>query len=249
MQKGHVDGRYRGLVATVVLVQGLFGPFGDERTWSRLAPHRVVAPDLLGYGEHAGTSAPVDLDAQVEHLRELLGDEPVHFAGHSVGSVIATLYAHRYPDNVAALVNVEGNFTLADAVWSAELARKPAAEAEALLTSYRADPGDWFRGTTDPYVLASARTMLAFQLASTLQATAASVVTITGAPTWEPIMREVFARTPVHLVAGQLSRQDWHVPAWALAAAASYTELPAVGHSMMFQHPEQFGDAIAALIQ
>lgn len=107
--------------------------------------------------------------------------------------------------------------------------------------------GSWrrFRGTTDPYELASARTMLAFQLASTLQATAASVVTITGAPTWE----QVFARTPVHLVAGQLSRQDWHVPAWALAAAASYTELPAVGHSMMFQHPEQFGDAIAALIQ
>lgn len=38
------------------------------------------------------------------------------------------------------LVDVEGNFTLADAFWSAELARKPAAEAEALLESYRADP-------------------------------------------------------------------------------------------------------------
>lgn len=68
-------------VTTVALVHGLFGAFGDERTWSRLAPHRVVVPDLLGYGEHADTPALVSLKAQVEHLRELLGDEPVHVVG------------------------------------------------------------------------------------------------------------------------------------------------------------------------
>jgi len=236
-------------VATVVLVHGLFGAFGDERTWSRLAEHRVVVPDLLGYGENAGSSTPVTLQAQVGQLRELLGAEPVHVVGHSVGAVIATLYAHRYPDDVLELVNVEGNFTLADAFWSAEIARKPPAEAEALLESYRADPAAWFGGRTDAYQLASAQAMLAFQPASTLQATAASVLAITGAPTWEPLVGEVFARTPVHLIAGQLSRQDWHVPAWALKVAASYTELPGVGHTMMFERPEEFGDAVAALIR
>jgi len=236
-------------VTTVVLVHGLFGAFGDEWTWSRLAAHRIVVPDLLGYGENTETSTPVTLEAQVEHLRELLGDEPVHVVGHSVGAVIATLYAYRYAEDVLGLVNVEGNFTLADAFWSAELARKPAAEAKALLESYRADPGAWFGGTTDPNQLASARSMLAFQPANTLQATAASVVAITSSPTWEPLVREVLARTRVHLVAGQLSRRGWNVPAWALNAAASYTELPGVGHAMMFERPEEFGDAIAALIR
>jgi lipase len=236
-------------VATVVLVHGLFGALGDERSWSRLAPHRVVVPDLLGYGMHAHATTPVTLHGQVEHLHELLDEEPVHLVGHSVGGVIAMLYAHRYPEDVLGVVNVEGNFTLADAFWSAELARKTAAEAEALLESYRADPGAWFGRATDAYRLASARAMLAFQPAATLQETAASVVAVTGAPSWEPLLREVFTRTPVHLVAGQLSREDWNVPGWALDAAASYTELPAVGHTMMFERPEEFGDAIASLVR
>ncbi len=125
----------------------------------------------------------------------------------------------------------------------------PAAAAETLLASYRADPGTWFGGTDDRYQVACAGAMLAFQPASTLQATAASVVAITGNSTWEPLMRKVFARTPVHLVAGCLSGRDWHVPEWALAAAASYTELPDVGHNMMFERPEEFGDAVATLIR
>lgn len=54
---------------------------------------------------------PVTIDAQVEHLRELLGPVPVHVVGHSVGGVIAALYAHRYPDDVLGMINVEGNAT------------------------------------------------------------------------------------------------------------------------------------------
>lgn len=236
-------------MATVVLVHGLFGAFGDKRMWRRLDSHRLVVPDLLGYGEHAATSQRITIEAQVKHLRALLGEEPVHMVGHSVGCVLASLYAHQYPDDVLGLVNVEGNFTLADAFWSAELARKPAAEAAALLEQARADPAAWFGGATDPYEIDSARAMLAFQPADTLQAMAASVVAITGASTWEPLLREVFARTPVHLLAGETSRADWNVPDWALQAARSYTELPGVGHMMMFQQPEAFGDAVASLVE
>lgn len=235
-------------MATVVLVHGLFGAFGDQRTWSRLTPQRIVVPDLLGYGKLASTRESIGIAAQVEHLRTLVGHERVHMVGHSVGGVIASLYAHRYPNDVLGLVNVEGNFTLADAFWSAELARKPAAEAAALLEQYRADPAAWFGGTADPYETESARAMLAFQPASTLQAMAASVVGVTGDSTWEPSLREVFARTPVHLVAGERSRADWNVPGWALQEACSYTELAGVGHAMMFQQPETFGDTLAGLV-
>jgi lipase len=120
-------------MATVVLVHGLFGAFGDQRTWERLSPHQVVVPDLLGYGEHAGTRQRITIEAQVEHLHALLGDQPLYLIGHSVGGVIASMYAHRHPEGVLALINVEGNFTLADAFWSQEMGRKTTPEASALL--------------------------------------------------------------------------------------------------------------------
>lgn len=235
-------------MSTVVLVHGLFGALGDERTWSRLNRDRLVVPDLLGYGEHADDAEQVSLEGQVRHLRALIGNEPVHLVGHSVGGVIASLYAHEHSEDVLSFVNVEGNFTLADAFWSAELAKKPASEAAALLEEYRADPAAWFGGTSDPYEIRSAGAMLAFQPASTLQAMASSVVAVTGAPSWEPLLRDLFARIPVHLVAGEHSRADWTVPHWALQAAQTYTELPGVGHAMMFQRPEAFGDSVARIL-
>lgn len=170
------------------------------------------------------------------------------YVGHSVGGVIASLYAHEHSEEVLSFVNVEGNFTLGDAFWSAELAKKPASDAAALLEEYRADPAAWFGGTPDPYEIHSARAMLAFQPASTLQAMASSVVAVTGAPSWEPLLRDLFARIPVHLVAGEHSRADWNVPPWALQTAQTYTELPGVGHPMMFQRPEAFGDLIARIL-
>jgi lipase len=236
-------------MATVVLIHGLFGAFGDQRTWSRLNRHRVLVPDLLGYGQHANTTEPVSIEAQIRHLDALVGDQPVHLVGHSVGGVIASLSAHEHPDHVLSVVNVEGNFTLSDAFWSAELAKKPASEAAALLEEYRSDPAAWFGGTSDPYEIDSARAMLAFQPARTLQAMAASVVEITGAPDWTPLLQELFADIPVHLFAGEHSRPDWNVPPWALQAAQSYTELPGVGHAMMFQRPEAFGDSLARILE
>lgn len=47
---------------------------------------------------------------------------PVDGVGHSVGGAIAMLCAHTYPDHVRRIVNVEGNFTLADAFWFYEIA-------------------------------------------------------------------------------------------------------------------------------
>jgi hypothetical protein len=93
----------------------------------------------------------------------------------------------RYPSDVPALINVEGNFSLADAFWSAELARKAPSDAEPLLAAYRDDPAAWLGGTTDPCEIECARAILAFQPASTLQATAASVLAVTAAPTLEPL--------------------------------------------------------------
>jgi lipase len=62
-------------------------------------------------------------------------------------------------------------------------------------------------------------------------------------------LQEVFARTPVHLVAGEHSRSAWNVPDWALSRARSYTEMPGVGHLMTIERPEAFGDLVAGLLE
>ena len=202
---------------------------------ARLGQAPILCPDLLGYGAEAQADpAGITINSQVDYVRaaveRAMPGRRVHLVGHSVGGVIAATYAHRHPEAVASVVSVEGNFTLADAFWSAQLASKTVPEVEEVL---RAKPE-----------IAHA---LDYQPASTVQAMARAVVEFTGDPGYEKSLREVFARTPVHLVAGAHSRGGWDVPGWALAAAASFTEMPDVGHMVMDEAPEAFGTLLAEL--
>ena len=169
----------------VLLVHGLIGAFDVAAGLPRHA-----APPLLGYGEHQATPpARISLPAQVEHLRAFIDTHfdgvAVDLVGHSVGGAVAMLLAHAYPRRVRRIVNVEGNFTLADAFWSASVARMSAAGADAMLAGFRADPLGWLGGAVAeprPCWHDTARRWLAQQPASTLRAMAASVVAVTGAP-------------------------------------------------------------------
>ena len=238
-----------------MLLHGLIGPFADERTVAHLHPAVVLSPDLLGYGQDSGADpAEITIEAQVDYVRAALDDDRVvtrvHLVAHSVGGVIAASFAHRYPDRVASLVNVEGNFTLADAFWSAQVAAQTPDQVTARLAADRADPVRWLRDSgVEPSDdrIRSATQALAYQPATTIQATARAVVDYTGRPSYEQLLREVFRRIPVHLVAGARSRPGWNVPQWALAAAASYNEIPDSGHMVMLEQPDYFGQLLAGL--
>nr|WP_164904968.1 alpha/beta hydrolase [Streptomyces cyaneus] len=240
----------------VVLLHGLIGPFADERAVTHLRPSVVLSPDLLGYGPEVDVDPDgITIDAQVEYVRTILDNGApntrVHLVGHSVGGVIAASFAHRYPGRVESFVNVEGNFTLADAFWSAQVSTKTPDQVNEMLEADRADPARWLResgieSTGDR--IRSAAEALAYQPASTIQATARAVVEYTGVPSYEQVLHEVFERTPVHLVAGARSRAGWNVPEWALTAAASYTEVPDAGHMVMLEAPDSFGKVLAELI-
>ena len=187
---------------------------------------------MLGYGaEAAADPDSLTIEAQVEYLRAMIDEPRVHLIGHSIGGVIGATYAHRYPEQVASFVNVEGNFTLADAFWSGQLATMTPAEVDENLRA-----------------LPEIAYLLDFQPASTVQAMARAVVEFTADPGYERLLREVFAQTPVHLVAGGRSRAGWDVPDWALAGAASYSEVPGVGHMVMDEAPEAFGALLAGLL-
>jgi lipase len=244
------------VVATVVLIHGLVGRLADRRTLSRLEPGTILAPDLLGYGSAVEDDAhEITMDRQVECVRRLIDreaeDPRVHLVGHSVGGVIAAAYAHRCPDRVASFVNVEGNFTLADAFWSRQLAARPQSQVRELLERDRSDPARWLRNAgiepTDDRVRAAADA-LAFQPPTTVHAMARAVVEYTADLQYGAMLRDVFDRVPVHLVAGARSRAGWDVPDWALEAAASYTEIPGVGHMVMLEAPVVFGTELHRLL-
>ncbi|RQR88763.1 MULTISPECIES: alpha/beta fold hydrolase [unclassified Burkholderia] len=232
----------------VVFVHGFIGTF-DVPAWP--GPH--LAPDLLGYGVHRDTPFDaITLAAQVEHLRQAVdthyGAQPVDLVGHSVGGAIAMLFAHAHPARVRRIVNVEGNFTLDDAFWSASVGRMSPAQADAMLDGLRSDPSGWLRGAIDepsPRQLDDARRWLAHQPASTLRAMGRSVVATTGEPGYLQLLAEVFERHPVRLVAGDRSRAGWHVPDWALARCAGFETIAGCGHLIPAERPAAFREALA----
>ncbi|MGS0894638.1 alpha/beta fold hydrolase [Burkholderia stagnalis] len=231
----------------VVFIHGFIGTF-DVRGWR--GPQ--LAPDLLGYGAHrAAPCSAITLAAQVEHVRRAVdarfGAAPVDLVGHSVGGAIAMLFAHAHPGRVRRIVNVEGNFTLDDAFWSASVGRMTPTDADAMLERLRADPSGWLRGAIDdpaPRVLDDARRWLAHQPASTLRAMGRSVVETTGEPAYPQALARVFDRHPVWLIAGERSRAGWHVPDWALARCAGFDTIERCGHLPHAERPDAFRAAL-----
>src|SRR3954468_1326971 len=96
----------------VVLLHG----FPTSRLlWQRVVPglserFRVLAPDLLGYGNSSG-DGPVDLASQADALLRLFDvlDLPrVALVAHDVGTAAAQILAVRAPERVRALVLMDG---------------------------------------------------------------------------------------------------------------------------------------------
>lgn len=241
----------------IVLIHGLIGSFADPRMLSALQPAAVLTPDLHGYG--SSITDPITgltIQHQADYVHDAIAahfgrDARVHLVGHSVGGVVAADYIDRYPGQVATFVNVEGNFTLNDAFWSAKVATMSADEANQMMVRDQAEPARWLEDSgieATPGRVQAATEALAFQPASTVQASARAVVEYTGHSGYEDLLRQVFATVPVHLVAGAYSRAGWDVPDWALDGAASYTEIPDVGHMMMLEEPILFGQELRQII-
>jgi len=103
------------------------GSAASRRFWralvERLAPrYRVIAPDLLGYGEsawHSGIRA-TDLDVVSAFARAV--GEPLHLVGHSYGGALALRAARDLGSRLASLALIEPvAFDLLDGAARAEI--------------------------------------------------------------------------------------------------------------------------------
>ncbi|HJU50897.1 MAG TPA: alpha/beta hydrolase [Acidimicrobiia bacterium] len=95
----------------------LHGLGGSGRYWHGLAQHlnhrfTLVAPDLAGFGRSDKPALRYDRALHLESIDEVarwVGGKPV-LAGHSVGAVLAALWAARRPGDTAGLALVAALF-------------------------------------------------------------------------------------------------------------------------------------------
>jgi pimeloyl-ACP methyl ester carboxylesterase len=94
----------------LVLLHGLGA---SRRLWHRVAPrlaasgHRVLAPDLPGFGDSAPAGPGFEFDAVTDALAEALRrrvERPFDLLGSSLGGAVALRFATRHPELVRRLV-------------------------------------------------------------------------------------------------------------------------------------------------
>jgi pimeloyl-ACP methyl ester carboxylesterase len=240
------------MMRPILLLHGLFGSLSDPAILAPFGQSTVFAPDLIGYGVNRD-DARLDwtLEDQADHVKTWVRgviDEPVHVVGHSVGGAVGVLFASRYPEMIASLTSVEGNFTLGDAFWSQKISTMGLPEIKAEVDVFRSDLSAWLARSGVPsttWTLAAARSILDNQSEATLRSQARAVVTATGAANYLEIVRNLLARgLPIHLVAGARSRAGWSVPDWVAQQAASNNDIAEAGHLMMLEKPELFAQTL-----
>ena len=232
----------------LAMIHGLIGSLEYFDPAARIAGADVRTIDLLGYGSRQGAAAEeLTLQDQVEHVVsqiESWSASPVWLLGHSMGGAIAMMLADQRPELVRGIINVEGNFTEKDAFWSRAIVKKTSAEwAEEYggmcddVRSFTERCGIEPTGRNVAWMTA----ILEYQPASTVYAMSQAIMTKTPAPSYLEAVRRVIDRgVPIHLIAGERSAQDWDVPDFVRAAAASYVEMPGTGHVMMLEDPDDF---------
>ena len=236
----------------------LHGSFASANAWRRVTEHlavghRVIAPDLAGYGATTAPDgiAPVHRHvAVVRAVAEHVG-APVHLVGHSAGAVIALAAAVRQAVDLASL-------TLID-ITAAHLLtltgnHAAAAEIRAVFEAYRED-----HMAADPR--AAARVIDFWGGPGAYETLPDRVKQVVAASTalnfldWQMIWEEPTTadayRTvtaPTLVLKGAVSTP----PLAALATAArtllpntAYAEIPDASHFSISTHPRAVADLVA----
>ncbi len=217
----------------------------------------VLPIDLIGYGQFRHQSAEqASIDQQADHVAAQMkqsGIQSAAVAGHSVGGAVAAQLALRHPGLVQTLISVEGNISLNDAFWSADIAKKPLAYTENLITEYQKNIATWLARAgvkATPWAIEVANDWLSNQPAETIRNQAAAVVAATTPDSYRDNLNTLVQRADlaVHFVAGEHSAEDWDVSPVLREHASSYTLIPNSGHLMMLDNPAEFATILEKLI-
>jgi pimeloyl-ACP methyl ester carboxylesterase len=246
---------------TVLLIHS--GGF-TSRQWRKLgevlaARFRVVAPDLLGYGERGSwpEGEPFHFRQDLELLESLMGEggEAVHLVGHSYGGFLALQLALRHPERVRSIAVYEPvAFGVLDETEDAD------ARAALSLVKRQWEPGAngadeaWLRGFVDWWNGAGAWERLNEETRAAFRSVGwklfQEVMTL-AADTTDRATYGTIA-VPTLLLGGELSPLTERRVVERLGQAlprSTVRLLPGVGHMGPISHAGIVNEAIAAHLQ
>ncbi|MDX1643589.1 MAG: alpha/beta hydrolase [Thermoanaerobaculia bacterium] len=244
------EGRAVVLIHGFPLSRGMWAPQVDALKGS----HRVIAPDLRGFGEspprRVATSRVVSMENHADDIARLLDDLGVSsaiVAGHSMGGYVALAFARRHAERLDGLVLVATR-AVAD---SAEAAAGRRATAERIRAEGREGvaalvegmvPKLVAPGTDDPDRLEAVRVFMA---SATPEGVIGALLGMAERPDSSDLLAEIEA--PALVVTGA---DDTLIPvseseAMALAIPdAELAVIPGAGHMVSFEHPEEFDGVV-----
>jgi pimeloyl-ACP methyl ester carboxylesterase len=239
----------------LILIHGLLGSLSFFEPEKYLSEINVFTPDMYCYG-NSTCLEDLSLQEQADYIEKIIIKEikkPVWLLGHSVGGAIATILASKNPNIVKGLIHVEGNFTLNDAFWCQKIAKM---DYELWKEEYRKiciNPKGWLkesniRVTSERETWANE--ILKYQTALSAQKVAKAVVSATGSVDYEEKLNNIIKnKIPVHLIAGEFSKDGWDVPKNYSETASSFTIVEKTGHMMMLEKPKEFCDIIQNIVK
>lgn len=241
----------------IVMIHGLLGSLDFFSPANYFSDADIYTPRLFGYGEldNGETVKNLSLQNQVEFVKRLVTEEiqkPCWLLGHSVGGAIAMMFAAQNPKLVSGIINVEGNFTLNDAFWCQKISQLSAEVWAGDYEQMKAEPEKWLLNSG--IHLTSERTawaekILHFQSAATAQAVAKAVVRDTASIEYQQTIQTVVSQqTPIYLLAGERSKDEWDVPPQILHAAKKFIVQLQTGHMMMLEDPAKFCEIVKEIV-
>jgi 3-oxoadipate enol-lactonase len=205
--------------------------------------HRVIAPDLRGFGNSEAASGPTTMTqyaADVHALLQQLGTGPVVLIGHSMGGYVALAFAHQFPEMLRGLVLVStkaGQDTAKAAAVRRATAEKVKAEGVQGVVEAMA-PKMLVAGNRDERMAEEVR---AFMAASEAAGVIGALLGMAERPDATEMLSQIMVPTLVITGAEDTvippSESDKLVQA---IRGAQLSVIPHAGHLVAFEQPDEF---------
>jgi len=217
--------------------------------------HRVIAPDLRGFGDSAATVGEVTMERLADDLADLLDAMGIRrrvvLCGLSMGGYIAFAFWHRHRERLRALVLADtraAGDTPQAAQDRRELADRVAREGPKPLVEQMLPK---LLGPTTfanhPDLVATVREMM---LTTSAEGAAAAARGLARRTDWTGRLGEI--ELPVLVIVGEADVISPPPEMRALAEAmpqARYVEVPTAGHMAPLENPAAFNEALTKFLK